>query len=202
MIRTILADDHKLFCDGLERLLNDSGQFIVVEKFYNGASLLERVREKQPDLIVLDVEMPNLNGFDVIKRIRVNDGETCIVILTMHEESVFSQEAFQLGANAFLNKSMESTELIEALRRTCSGEKMFPTPAAGMKVESPFSDRETEILRMIAAGKTSEQIAGRLNISHLTVKAHRRNMMRKLRVNNAAEMISKALEMGYLYSNP
>lgn len=199
MIKTVLADDHKLFCDGLERVLNDSGHFQVLQKFYNGQTLLEKINVHNPDLLIIDVEMPNLNGFDAIKRIRLNNTASKIVVLSMHEENVFSQEAFMLGADAYLNKSMESSQLIESLLKTVQGQKLFPQPATATRIESPFSDREHEILRLIASGKTSEQIAERLKISHLTVKAHRRNMMRKLNVNNAAELITKALEMGFLY---
>ncbi len=199
MIKTILADDHKLFCDGLERVLNDSGHFNVVQKFYNGQTLLEKISTHNPDLLIIDVEMPTINGFDALKRIRLNNSTAKIVVLSMHEENVFSQEAFMLGADAYLNKSMESTHLIDSLLKTVRGEKLFPQAATVTRIESPFSDREHEILRLIASGKTSEQIAERLKISHLTVKAHRRNMMRKLNVNNAAELISKALEMGFLY---
>ena len=199
MIKTILADDHKLFCDGLERVLNDSGHFHVLQKFYNGQTLLEKVHDLQPDLLIIDVEMPYINGFDAIKRIRLNNTFAKIVVLSMHEETVFSQEAYMLGADAYLNKSMESMQLIDSLLKTFNGEKIFPTASTFTKIESPFSDREHEILRLISSGKTSEQIAERLKISHLTVKAHRRNMMRKLNVNNAAELISKALEMGFLF---
>jgi DNA-binding NarL/FixJ family response regulator len=199
MIRTVLADDHKLFCDGLERVLNDSGNFRVVQKFHNGQNLLENIQQIHPDLIIIDVEMPLLNGFDAIKRLRLNNSRSTIVVLSMHEESVFSQEAFSLGADAYLSKSMESSQLIDSLLKACDGAKIFPAGSTASRIESPFSDREQEILRLIATGKTSEQIAERLKISHLTVKAHRRNMMRKLNVNNAAELITKALEMGFLY---
>lgn len=200
-VRTVLADDHKLFCEGLERVLAESGKFDIVAKFHNGQSLLENFSACKPDLLVIDVEMPMLNGFDTIKRIRINNPKVIIVVLSMHEASVFSQEAYTLGANGYLNKSMESESLIDALLRACRGEKIFPVfnPAVP-KIQSPFSERELEILRMITSGKTSEQIAERLHISHLTVKAHRRNMMRKLNVNNAAELVSKALEMGFLYN--
>jgi DNA-binding NarL/FixJ family response regulator len=199
VIQTILADDHKLFCDGLERVLNDSGHFHVLQKFYNGQSLLEKMPSYNADLLIIDVEMPNINGFDALKRIRLNNTSSKIVVLSMHEESVFSQEAYLLGADAYLNKSMESMQLIDSLLKACDGKKIFPPASVTGKIESPFSEREQEILRLIAGGKTSEQIADRLKISHLTVKAHRRNMMRKLNVNNTAELITKALEMGFLY---
>ena len=119
LIRTILADDHKLFCEGLERVLGESGMFEVVGKYHNGQALLENLAAYNPDLLIIDVEMPLLNGFDTIKRVRVNNPNLKIVVLSMHEEAVFSQEAQTLGANAYLNKSMESAGLIEALTQAC-----------------------------------------------------------------------------------
>lgn len=202
MIRTVLADDHKLFCDGLEKVLAESGYFNVIHKAHNGQSLLEHLPELNFDLLVIDVEMPLINGFDTIKRIRLNNPDSTIVVLSMHEESVFSQEAYLLGANGYLNKSLDSSQLIDSLLRACAGSKIFPATTRPPKIESPFSAREQEILQLIASGKTSEQIAHRLKISDLTVKTHRRNMMRKLHVNNAAKLISKALEMGYLFNSP
>jgi len=197
--RTILADDHRLFCEGLEKVLKESGKFEVCGKFYNGQSLLENYRSLNAHLLVIDVEMPLMNGFDTIKRIRINNPDLNIVVLSMHEDAVFINEAYVLGANGFLNKSLDSSELIKSLVDICDGAKIFPFANKGEpKLESPFSEREQEILQHIATGKTSEQIAAKLNISHLTVKAHRRNMMRKLKVNNSAELITKALEMGAL----
>lgn len=198
MIKTVLADDHKLFCDGLEKVLAETGKFEIVHKAYNGHALLEHLHTIDFDLLIIDVEMPLINGFDTIKRIRLNNAYCTIVVLSMHEETVFAQEAFLLGANGYINKSMDSPQLIESLLKACSGEKVFPESIGTPRMESPFSAREQEILQLIAAGKTSEQIAMRLKISNLTVKTHRRNMMRKLNVNNAANLISKALEMGYL----
>jgi DNA-binding NarL/FixJ family response regulator len=198
MIKTVLADDHKLFCDGLEKVLAETGKFEIVLKAYNGHALLQLVHTIDFHLLVIDVEMPLINGFDTIKRIRIYNPHCTIVVLSMHEEAVFAQEAFLLGANGYLIKSMDSSQLIDSLLKACAGEKIFPENIGTPKLESPFSAREKEILQLIAAGKTSEQIAMRLKISNLTVKTHRRNMMRKLSVNNAANLISKALEMGYL----
>jgi two-component system invasion response regulator UvrY len=201
MIRTVLADDHKLFCDGLERVLSDSGHFTIVYKAHNGQSLLEKLPRLAFDLLIIDVEMPLINGLDTIKRIRVNNPNCTIVVLSMHEEGVFSQEAFLLGANGYLNKSMDSSQLIDSVLAACSGSKVFPMKIAVPKIQSPFSDRELQILRLIASGKTSDDIAHNLKISELTVKTHRRNMMRKLNANNTAQLVSKALELGYLYGS-
>lgn len=199
MIRTVLADDHKLFCDGLERVLADSGRFTIVLKAHNGRSLLENLAGLDFELLIIDVEMPLMNGLDTIKRIRISNPTCTIIVLTMHEESVFSQEAFFLGANGYLNKSMDSSQLIDSLLAACKGSKIFPEAISYPKIQSPFSERERQILRLIANGKTSEEIARALKISDLTVKTHRRNMMRKLTVNNTAQLVSKALEMGYLF---
>lgn len=200
MIRTILADDHKLFCDGLEKVLTGTGHFKVVHIAHNGKALLEQLPFLEFDLLIIDIEMPLINGLDTIKRIRLNNPYCTIFVLSMHEELVFSQEAFMLGANGYLNKSTDTSQLIDSLLKACAGEKIFPESTGAPKIESPFSAREREILQMIAAGKTSEQIATRLKISELTVKTHRRNMMRKLHVNNAAKLISRALELGYLFT--
>ncbi len=199
MIKIILADDHKLFCDGMERLLNETGSFQVIDKYYNGRNLLENLNKEHPDLILLDIEMPGFTGLDVIPRIRSANPEIKIVMLSMHEEGVYSKEAFTLGADAYLIKSIESSLLIDSLLKVSIGEKIFPATKKTMVInESPLSEREEEVLRLIAKGNTSEQIAERLNISHLTVKAHRRNMIRKLRVNNSSELVKKGLEMGLL----
>lgn len=201
MIKTVLADDHRLFCDGLQKVLEESGHFQIVHKTYDGQSLLEYLPGLDFDLLVIDIEMPLINGLDALKRIRLNNRDCTIVVLSMHEESVFSQEAFMLGANGYLSKSTDSSQLIDSLLTACGGTKIFPEAATTRRIETPFSAREHEILQLIAAGKTSEQIARRLKISDLTVKTHRRNMMRKLNVNNAAKLVSKALEMGYLFSS-
>lgn len=201
MIRTVLADDHKLFCDGLERVLADTGKFQVVLKAHDGQSLLEKLANLDFQLLIIDVEMPLLNGLDTVKRIRVSNPTCVIIVLSMHEESVFSQEAFLLGANGYLNKSMDSSHLVDSLLAACRGSRIFPESITYPKAQSPFSDREHQILRLIAQGKTSEEIARSLRISELTVKTHRRNMMQKLSVNNTAQLVSKALEMGYLLNS-
>src|SRR5689334_21015179 len=126
MIKTILVDDHRLFSEGVEKLLDGSGHFKVIEKFKEGRLLLENIQALKPDLVLLDIDMPGLNGLDVIKRIRINNATVKIVFLSMHEESVFFREASQLGANGYLIKSIESNQLIESLLKVCNGIKVFP----------------------------------------------------------------------------
>jgi two-component system response regulator NreC len=199
MIETILTDDHRLFADGLEKLLSASGHFKVIAKFHNPKNLLEKIHMLNPQLLILDIDMPDMSGIDVIRRVRMSNETVKIVMLSMHEESVYLQEASALGADGFLNKSAESSFLIESLQRICRGEKLFPKFTKPEFVsDSPLSDRETQVLKLLAKGKTNEEIANEIHLSHLTIKTHRRNMMRKMNVNNAAELISKAVERGYI----
>ena len=199
MINTILVDDHRLFAEGLEKLLTDSGHFKIAAKFHNPKGLLENIQELHPELLILDIDMPDMSGIDVIRRVRVNNNTVKIVMLSMHEENVYLQEASSLGANGFLNKSAESAFIIESLQKICGGEKLFPKFTRPEFIsDSPLSDREAQILKLISKGKTNEEIADEINLSHLTIKTHRRNMMRKMDVTNIAELITKAIERGYI----
>jgi DNA-binding NarL/FixJ family response regulator len=199
MIKTIIVDDHQLFSEGVERLLHSSGKFNVIQKYKDGRSLLNNLLQNDSDLLIIDLDMPEISGMDTIKRIRVNNKKIKIVVLTMHGESVFLNEAKALGANGYLTKSIDGAQLIESLIKICNGFDIFP---AAKPVESSYdnllSDREIEILKLLTKGLTSEKISDLLKISPLTVKVHRRNMMRKLKTKNSMELLSKALEMGYL----
>jgi DNA-binding NarL/FixJ family response regulator len=197
-IKTVLVDDHRLFSEGLERLLIDSEHFAVLKKFNDGRHLLEYLQKQTPDLIILDIEMPALNGLDVLKRLSLSQVPSKVVLLTMHEDTVYAREAFSLGAYAFLNKSMESSLLIESLLSVNEGKKIFPNINFKVTNDSPLSDREITILKLIARGLTSDAIADQLNISPLTVKSHRKNMIQKLKAKNSSELLVKAFERGII----
>lgn len=198
MINTILVDDHALFCDGLERVLTETKQFSVVKKFNSGKLLLSSQLEQNVDLLIIDIEMPGMNGFDVIRRLRLKNKDLKIVILSMHEEMAYSNEASAIGADAFLSKTLESSVLVDLLVRIIRGETIFAKKALPRESTELLSEREVEVLRLISKGKTSKEIGQELSISPLTIKAHRRNMIKKLQVNNSTELISKALERGIL----
>lgn len=198
MINTILVDDHALFCDGLERVLTDTKQFCVVNKFYSGKAVLNSPVDPTARLLIIDIEMPGMNGFDVIRRLRLKNKQLKIVILSMHEEMAYSNEASSIGANAFLSKTLDSSALVDILLRTIQGETFFSKTPQPREDNNLLSDREVEVLKLLSKGKTSKEIGTELNISPLTIKAHRRNMIKKLQVNNSTELISKALEVGIL----
>ena len=194
MIKTVLVDDHKLFAEGLERILTDSGQFQMIGKFYSGKSLLGNIGNLSPHLLISDVELGDFTGLDLISRVRLVHPQIKIVLLSMHEEAVFSNEAITLGADGYLVKSIEHALLIDSLLQVANGKKIFPpTKNKPLNQPSPLSEREMEIMKLLAKGKTSIEISQTLNISDLTVKTHRRNMLRKLNVSNVAALISKAI---------
>lgn len=198
LIRTVLVDDHRLFSEGLERLLTDTQKFEVVQKFHDGKNLLEYLQHETPDLIILDIEMPSLNGLDIVKRLSLTALKSKVVFLSMHEDSIYAREAFALGAFAFLNKSMESSRLIDSLLQISDGKKVFPNINFKVVNDSPLSEREVTILKFIARGLTSEEIAAQLKISPLTVKSHRKNMIQKLKAKNSSELLVKAFERGII----
>jgi DNA-binding NarL/FixJ family response regulator len=198
LINTILVDDHSLFCDGLERVLAETQKFYIVKKANSGKSLLNAPIDPTVNLLIIDIEMPGMNGFDVIRRLRLKNQQLKIVILSMHEESAYSNEAHTVGADAFLSKTLESSALVDLLIRIMHGETIFVKKSQSKENNTLLSDREMEVLKLLAKGKTSKEIGVELNISPLTIKAHRRNMIKKLKVSNSTELISKVMEDGIL----
>lgn len=198
MIQTIIVDDHPLFADGVERLLIEVKKFQIVQKFNSGSSFLQALPIEPIDLVIIDVEMPELNGFDVIRRLRSQNKKVKIVVVSMHETIAYSNEAAELGANAYLVKSLDSGALVKRLLQVIEGEDIFLRKVKTIETVSLLSARETEVIKLMAKGKTSEEISEVLNISVVTVKAHRTNIFRKLEVRNAAEMMMKAFHLGLL----
>lgn len=199
LIRTILADDHQLFSDGLERLLSDTKQFSILKKFTDPYSLLSEIPRLKPELVIIDIEFGSISGLDLIPRIKSINNEVKIVIISMHQEGVFSQEAKTLGANGYFVKNVDQDLLVESLTLICNGNDIFPANTKKNPTrELLLSEREIQILKLLANGSTSEDIASQLQISGLTVKTHRKNMMQKLYASNGMELIKKAFEKGLL----
>jgi DNA-binding NarL/FixJ family response regulator len=198
MIKTILADDHKVFTDGLEKLLVESKKFRVIGKFHNTHDLLENIYEQSFDLILLDFQMPGLDCEETIQRIRLTKAETKIIVLSMHEENFYSKRVIMAGANSYLTKSLDSTTLIDLILEVVEHGKPHVVTQQAIKLKSILSRQEMTIIKLIADGKTSKDIAEHLNISELTIKVHRRNMLHKMGVNNSSELIKVAISKGIL----
>ena len=197
MITTIILDDHQLFSDGLERLLNHSNKFAVVKKFTNGVELLQSISEYEPNLLLIDIEMRSMDGIEVIRRLKLlNQKEFKIVMISMHEESIYKREAQQAGAHGYICKSTNESLFIEQLLAIINNKKIETDWVNPIKEVSVLSKQELKVLKLISLGKNTNHISKELEISAFTVKVHRRNILRKLNANNSAECINIAISKG------
>jgi len=199
MTKTIILDDHQLFCDGLEKLLNDSEKFHVIKKFINGIELLQSITNFDLDLLLIDIEMKSMDGIEVIRRIKLlNKKNFKIVMISMHEEAIYKREAQQAGANGYICKSTSESLFIEQLLGVMNNQKIEADWVSPLKEASILSKQELKILKLISLGKNTNDISRELSISAFTVKVHRRNILRKLNANNSAECINIAMSKGLL----
>lgn len=198
MTRTVLVDDHTVFMDGLGKLLSETGEFEIIGKFKDGLTLLHCIETLQPDLLIVDIEMPHMSGLEVIKRLRIRNKRVKILVLTMHDELGYSMEASSLGANGLGLKSSETAGLIKTIHSIINGINYFPRKHTFKESDTLLSDRELEILRNLSEGLSNELISQNLKISVLTVKTHRKNIQKKLNANNSLQMISIAFEKGLI----
>jgi len=201
MIRIVLVDDHPLISEGIRRLLDSFDQFEVVADFKDGASLLDAYDQLHPDAIILDVQLPDLDGIQITKRVRSRDKKVRILILSMHDEYIFRAEAELAGANGFLSKAENLSQIPMLL------EEMLDNPRRFIKTRNPpepgnqgvhLSPQELSVLKLVAEGNTTVVIGQSLGISPLTVKTHRKNLFRKLDASNSADLIRIAYQRGIL----
>jgi len=198
MVNVILADDHVLFTDGLEPVLNRSLKFNVIGKVNNPLDLLDFMTEHPCEMLLLDIEMPGLDGIELLKRIPSRFPGTRVVIVSMHEEDDFINEVIAHGASGFIAKSTEGELLLQKLLRVAAGEKIFPKATRRLIQSQIFTDREIEILRLIGKGKNNAEIADHLYITIHTVKTHRRNMLRRLEATNTSQLLKIGFEHNLL----
>ena len=185
----VLVDDHSLFLDGLELLLSKTDKFRVVGKLTDPLMAIDFLAHQEASMVLVDIQMPGINGIDLLKRILSRFPSLKIVVISMHEEDDFVQEVMSLGGFGFLNKSLDSDKIVEELVKISKGQKVFPRRAKKITQSEHFSDRELEILRLLAKGKNSYEIAEQLFITLNTVKTHRRNMLRKLNASNTSQLL-------------
>ena len=213
MIRVLVVDDHALVRSGL-RLLLDAEADITVENEAGSAEQAVRIaRLDKPDLILLDITMPGRSGLEVAAEIKRAAPQAAILILSMHDDSAYVREAFEQGASGYLLKEAADQELLTAVRevaaghqylhpmlgaRLASGETHTDLQAAKHDGANPLSERETEVLRLLAAGHTNQEIAKSLFISVRTAETHRAHIMQKLRLTSRAELVHYALRHGLL----
>lgn len=204
-IRIVLADDHAVVRSGLRMVLESESDLEVVAEAGDVESARRYVRGHHPDVLVLDLNMPGGSSLEAIPEIRAESPKTQIVVLTMQQEPAFAREALGGGALGYVLKEAADDELVEAVRRAAAGES-YLTPRLGARIASEpppgppddLSDRELDVLRLIALGHTNSEIAGQLYLSVRTVETHRSHIQQKLRVSTRAELVGYALERGLI----
>jgi two-component system response regulator NreC len=202
-VRIVLADDHAVVRSGLRLLLDAEENFEVVAEAGDVAGAARYVRGHHPSVLVLDLNMPGGSSLEAIPAIRESSPETQIVILTMQEEPAFARQALTAGAIGYVLKEAADDELVEAVRRAARGET-YLNPRLGARLASEpapsapddLSEREVDVLRLIALGHTNAEIAQQLYLSVRTVETHRAHIQQKLRLSSRAELVRYALERG------
>jgi two-component system, NarL family, response regulator NreC len=203
-IRIVLADDHQVVRSGLRLLLENAGGFEVVAEASDVDAARRYVRGHHPAVLVLDLNMPGGSSLEAIPQIREESPETQIVVLTMQQEPAFAREALGAGALGYVLKEAADDELVEAVRNAAAGES-FLNPRLGARIASEptgppddLSEREVEVLRLIALGHTNAEIAEQLFLSVRTVETHRSHIQQKLRLSTRAELVRYALQRGLI----
>jgi len=207
-IRLLLADDHPLIREGFRSLLNKNDRFEIVGIAENGKELIELAGKELPDIILSDISMPVINGMDAIEQIRNLYPSIKSVVLTMHEEREYVIHALRIGAQGYIIKNVERFDLEKAIITIFEGGKYFSPIVTNILAESvarpepqtisELTPREKEVLELVAQGHSTKQIADKLGIGTRTVESHRVNMLKKMKVNNTAELVRKAIEMKIL----
>ena len=209
-IRVIVADDHPLVRDGLRlSIQGETPDVTIVGEAGSGHEALELAETVPADIYILDITMPGLNGIEVTRRLVQRNKKARIIMLSLHCNKAFVEEAFEAGASGYLLKESATADVIEAIREVHAGRRFvsegvsrfFADSAAGRKTGAgtdrrPLTHRETEVLQLIAEGKTSRDIAQTINVAVNTVRVHRRNLMAKLGIHRQADLVRYAVKAG------
>jgi two-component system response regulator NreC len=210
-IRVLIADDHKIMLAGLRSILEKQTDFEVVGEADNGRKAVQMAQEKKPDVVVMDVSMPDLNGIEATKQIIESLPETRVIALSMHSDKRFVMGMLRAGASGYLLKDCASQELANAIVQVARGKKYLSPEITGVVINdfllggsseevaiaaSQLSPREREVLQLIAEGWSTKQIASHLYVSIKTIETHRRQIMKKLDLHSIADLTKYAIREG------
>ena len=212
-MRVLIADDHALVRSGLRMLLENEGDFQVVAEAGTADEAVRAARLEKPDVVLLDVVMPGRSGLEALDDVLEAAPDAKVLVLSMQDDPRYVREAFAAGASGYLLKEAADAELVAALREVAAGGH-YVHPALGARIAAadaaaqakaasdPLSDREREVLRLLALGHTNQEIAKMLYISVRTAETHRAHIMQKLRLSTRAELVRYALAEGVLEAAP
>ena len=204
MIRVLIADDHDIVREGVKQIVSETGDIVVGGEARTGAEALERARDGGCDVVILDLNLPDRPGLDVLAQLRAVAADVPVLILSMHGEASYAARALKAGASGYVSKSSAREHLVAAIRKLANGER-FLTPelaeslAFGMMGTRPaghqgLSDREFQVLCLIAAGRAPREIALELNVSVKTIATHRARLLQKMGLRNNAELVRYAID--------
>lgn len=208
-IRLLIADDHKLMREGLRALLSGESDIEVIGEASNGREIVKMVEDSSPEIVLMDISMPQLNGIDATRQIEDLSGNTRVIALSMHADRLFVQGVLKAGATGYILKDSAFEELAQAVRAVSNGQMYLSPGVAGVVVEGflktngpPVADevsltaREREVLQLVTKGTSTRDIATQLHISVKTVETHRRQLMKKLDLYTVAELTKYAIRNG------
>jgi Response regulator containing a CheY-like receiver domain and an HTH DNA-binding domain len=213
LIRILLADDHTVIRNGLRVLLDRQPEFQVVAEAADGRQAVEKVERERPDVVIMDLAMPNLNGIEAARQICSRFPRTAVVVLSMHSDESYVLRALDAGARGYLLKHAAEDELIHAIHAVHQGKAVF-SPAVSHMLQEDYirelrqrgtedtydllTPREREILQLLAEGNSNKEVAARLNLSVYTVETHRGNILQKLNLHSVPELILYAVRKGVI----
>jgi DNA-binding NarL/FixJ family response regulator len=208
--KILIADDHAMIRDGVKSLLRQNKEYVIAGEAVSGRQAIDKFNELQPDLLILDISMPDMNGMEVSKTILEQDIDANIIILSMYDDEDYITRCMELGVKGYVIKNESGNELDHAIKSVLNGKtyfsnqvqqvifKKYSQNVARKKEKQDLikpTKREVEIIKLISEGLTSQEMADRLFISLRTVETHRGNLLKKLGVKNAVELIRKAQQM-------
>ncbi len=207
-IKLIIADDHELFRKGLAELLRKHDDIKIVKSVGDGLEFMELVNSQfEADIVLLDITMPNRDGFQVLKELKASASDIKPIVISMHNDGNYIAKCAKMGAYGYLLKNTDEAELILAIRSVNNGKKYFSAEISEKMInfmsaqstsENVLSNKETEVLGLISKGLTTKEIAAKLFVSSRTIETHRANVLKKLEVKNTAELIKKATKMNLI----
>jgi two-component system, NarL family, response regulator NreC len=205
-IRVLLADDHAVVRQGFRMILSSQSGIEVVGEAGNGREAVELAGKLHPDIAVIDVSMPELNGIEATRRILANNPHTRVLALSMHKDAVYVREILRAGARGYILKDSIDTEFVQAIRALARGEGYLSPAISGAVLDDyrkhvsdpldSLTSREREVLQLIAEGKTNKEIANLLSLSVYTVDAHRGHIMEKLNLHSVTDLVRFAVRKG------